>query len=317
VAQAPGPQARIPDLEAPPEEGERLTEPVRVGPMIAKALSGSLLRRSRGTPTVPSRSVVLPDQRVDLSQWCRYARVCGMPVGTTLPGTFLHVMAFGLQVKVMAAPDFPFPMVGMVHVHNEMQTLHPVGLDERLTLTAWAGSVRPHRHGVTVDLNARAESVSHVVWQGRSTYLVRGVELEGAPDPSLGTGVSSGDALPNGVDVATLPVWAHWHLPADLGRRYAAVSGDVNPIHLHPWAARALGFPRTIAHGMWTHARVLAALEGRVPPRHRMAVTFRKPILLPSRVALRAAPTPDGHAFAVTDGIGDRQHLLGSISVSP
>ncbi|MGB7448502.1 MAG: MaoC/PaaZ C-terminal domain-containing protein [Ornithinimicrobium sp.] len=279
--------------------------------MIVKAVAGSLTgpRRSGGARSVPSRQVVLADQRVDLSRWARYARVCEMRVGTTLPGTFLHVMAFALQVKVMAAPDFPFPMLGMVHVANEMQMFAGVGLDETLTFTAWADSVRPHRHGATVDLHARAENGSQVVWRGRSTYLVRGADLGGtASDPA-----PEGDPTSGGVGAVPLPAWAHLSLASDLGRRYAAASGDVNPIHLHPLAARMLGFPRTIAHGMWTHARVLALLEGRVPPRHRMAVSFRKPILLPSTAVLRARPTHDGHDFAVTDDTGDRQHLVGSI----
>ena len=38
------------------------------------------------------------------------------------------------------------------------------------------------------------------------------------------------------------------------------MSGDVNPIHLHALTARAMGFPRAIAHGMWTYARTLAPL---------------------------------------------------------
>ena len=70
-------------------------------------------------------------------------------------------------------------------------------------------------------------------------------------------------------------------MTADTGRRYAGVSGDVNPIHLHPLTARAFGFPRAIAHGMWTAARALAALEGRLPDALTCDVAFGKPVLLP------------------------------------
>ena len=49
-----------------------------------------------------------------------------------------------------------------------------------------------------------------------------------------------------------------WRLPADLGRRYASVSGDRNPIHLYGVTAKAFGFPRQIAHGMWSKARSIA-----------------------------------------------------------
>ena len=89
------------------------------------------------------------------------------------------------------------------------------------------------------------------------------------------------------------PGGVEWRLPADLGRRYAAVSGDRNPIHLYPLTAKALGFPRQIAHGMWSKARCVAAIENRLPDAVRVDVAFKKPIVLPGTVAFggRAGPT--------------------------
>ena len=76
-----------------------------------------------------------------------------------------------------------------------------------------------------------------------------------------------------------------WRLEGDLGRRYAAVSGDRNPIHLYALTAKALGFKRQIAHGMWSKARCVAALENRLPDAVTVEVAFRKPIFLPGKVA--------------------------------
>ena len=115
-------------------------------------------------------------------------------------------------------------------------------------------------------------------------------------------------------DAQSLKTWGLWTCPADIGRRYAAASGDVNPIHVNPLAAKALGFPRAIAHGMWTHARALGAFEGRLGDRHTVDVSFRKPIVLPSRVAFRAARTDTGYTFAVTNRAGDRDHMTGAVS---
>jgi acyl dehydratase len=70
------------------------------------------------------------------------------------------------------------------------------------------------------------------------------------------------------------------------GRRYAAVSGDVNPIHLHALTAKLLGFDRAIAHGMYTYARALAAFGPRLPGAGRSSVWFRRPLPLPSTVRL-------------------------------
>jgi acyl dehydratase len=106
---------------------------------------------------------------------------------------------------------------------------------------------------------------------------------------------------------------AEWRLGGDLGRRYAAVSGDRNPIHMHAWTAKPLGFPRAIAHGMWTKARCLAAIESRLPDAFEVDVRFRKPILLPSRVEFASTSEGDEIAFAVRDAKRGTPHLGGSM----
>jgi acyl dehydratase len=57
----------------------------------------------------------------------------------------------------------------------------------------------------------------------------------------------------------------------------------MNPIHLHPWSAKAFGFPRAIAHGMWSKARCLATLEEAEGPFSGVSVDvqFKKPFFLP------------------------------------
>ena len=115
---------------------------------------------------------------------------------------------------------------------------------------------------------------------------------------------------------------AHWRVPGDLGRRYAAVSGDRNPIHLHALSAKAFGFPRAIAHGMWTKARCLAAL--RLPDALTAEVRFKQPILLPSTVTFGEAddrfavhshleepwPRTDDEIVRSEGGVGGAQEVL-------
>ena len=89
-----------------------------------------------------------------------------------------------------------------------------------------------------------------------------------------------------------------------------AVSGDANPIHLHGLTAKAFGQPRAIAHGMWTKARCLAALEGRLPDAYTADVRFKLPIRIPGRVAFSFS---DGE-FAVHDARTGKPHLSGRVS---
>ena len=102
-----------------------------------------------------------------------------------------------------------------------------------------------------------------------------------------------------------------WRLPGDLGRRYAAVSGDHNPIHLYPLTAKAFGFPRQIAHGMWTKARCVAALDNRLPDAVTVRVEFKKPVFLPGTVALGSRIDDDGVAFSLTRPKDGAPHLVG------
>jgi acyl dehydratase len=102
-------------------------------------------------------------------------------------------------------------------------------------------------------------------------------------------------------------------VPDDAGRRYAKVSGDVNPIHLSGLTAKALGFKRAIAHGMWVKARVLGALAGRLPEALEVDVAFRKPLFLPSTVALATAEVAGGWDVAVRSASSGTEHLLGTI----
>jgi acyl dehydratase len=90
------------------------------------------------------------------------------------------------------------------------------------------------------------------------------------------------------------------------------VSGDVNPIHLSAPTARLFGFPRAIAHGMWTAAGCLASLEPRTPAAHEVRLAFRRPVLLPSTVELRTRAVPDGWLFGVASRSGT-EHLRGEL----
>nr|WP_269452046.1 MaoC/PaaZ C-terminal domain-containing protein [Tessaracoccus coleopterorum] len=102
-------------------------------------------------------------------------------------------------------------------------------------------------------------------------------------------------------------------MPADLGRQYAKVSEDANPIHLSPVTARMFGFPRAIAHGMWVHARSLAALSGRLPAAYTVRVQFAKPVLLPGKVWFATEVDGDLRRFSVVNKDG-KPHLVGELT---
>jgi hypothetical protein len=257
--------------------------------------------RGRGG-ALPDTEVVRAGVRVDRDHLARYARLCGFPVADTLPATYVHVLTFGLQLTLMAERDFPLPLPGVVHVANRLELRRAVQAEEPLDLSVRAESLRAHPKGRQVDLVGEAHVDGELVWRGRSTYLARG---SSAGLPSAVQEVVAVEIDPES------PPQARWQLAADLGRRYAAVSGDVNPIHLSPLAAKAFGFPRTIAHGMWTMARCMAAVRSRTPDAATTQVQLRRPVLLPGSVELRTHQVPGGWDLLVSSPAGE--HLRGTV----
>ncbi|WP_053225791.1 MaoC/PaaZ C-terminal domain-containing protein [Solirubrobacter soli] len=207
---------------------------------------------------------------VDRDALAKYAHLCGFTLRDELPPTYPHVLAFGAQMELLARA--PFSAVGVVHIANRITQHRPLLLGEELALSVRISELRPHRRGRVFDFLTHARVDDELVWESASTNLKRGEGDESVRDEWA---------------FEDVPVLAQWRLADDLGRRYAAVSGDHNPIHLHAWAAKPFGFPRAIAHGMWTKARCLAAL--RLPDAFTAEVRFKKPILLPGTVTFGEA----------------------------
>lgn len=232
-----------------------------------------------------------------------YAAVCGFPRKDTVPLPYPHLLAFGLHMAIMGDPAFPYPAIGTVHLENTITAHRAITVGETLDVETSVGTPRPHTKGTLLDFVTTVTATSdtsdaeETVWESTSTYLRRG-----RGDAGAAAGLTIGGAPTGGVE---------WRLPADLGRRYAAVSGDHNPIHLYPLTAKALGFRRQIAHGMWTLARSVAAIENRLPDAVTVEVAFKKPVFLPGTVAFADAAADGVHTFALTDPRDGSPHLVG------
>jgi hypothetical protein len=254
--------------------------------------------------TLPQLTLTRHDVPVDRAHVAAYSEVCGFRLRDSLPVTYPHMLAFGLHMAVMTDDSFPFPAIGTVHVQNSITAHRPISADEKLQVTVRPDRLRAHRKGRVFDMLTSVHSAGEPVWEETSTFLRLGGGDKDAPASDLdGLEVVKGSGI-------------EWKLSGDLGRRYAAVSGDHNPIHLYGLTAKALGFRRQIAHGMWSKARCLAALEGRLPDAVSVDVAFKKPILLPGRVAFGSTRESDGYAFSLTDPKTGVPHLVGSARAS-
>jgi acyl dehydratase len=288
-------------------ETKKLTSAPSILPLYARAALPLVPGASR-LPFVPGGGGEIPAVRLELDgvtpdpdAVAAYAKVCGFVLRDHLPPTYPHVLAFPLHMALMSDGDFPFGAVGLVHVANKITQHRRIGIGEELSLRVEASKLQPHPKGKAFDVVTEVRIGRQIAWESTSTFLRRGKGDAGAAPAEAFPIVDEGVAAS-----------ATWTLPGDLGRRYAAVSGDRNPIHMHALTAKPLGFPAAIAHGMWTKARALAALEPRLPDAFETDVRFRRPILLPAKVEFATQDDQQGQSL-FTVRKGKNRHLDGRI----
>ncbi len=296
-------------------EGTRvvvLSRPPALAPLLARGALLSPVKRPRPDAPFPRTRLVLPAVRAEAGRLTAYERICGFAGDGTLPVTYPHVLGFAASMRLMSERAFPLPLLGLVHTSIGITRRAAMPADERYEIAVRVTGLAAHRRGTEAVVVTEARAGGELVWESRSTYLARH-RVPPSGDPGDGEGGSrSGEHGPRGgrdgespQEFGRLPTVAEWRLPAGLGRRYGAASGDRNPIHLTAATARLLGFPRAIAHGMWTAARCLA--EHGTPPAVRVSARFKAPVLLPGSVAYAAG----GGRFVLRGG--ERVHLEGEV----
>ncbi|MGJ9404727.1 MaoC family dehydratase [Nesterenkonia aurantiaca] len=271
----------------------------------------SKLRPGAGARSLPGKTMLAQHPGVSAEQAESYRRLFGGEAfdgahRTALPSVLVHIIGFPVQMALMSQDEFPLPLIGLVHVANEVEHLRPVRVGQPVQILVAAENLRPHRRGTQVDITVtvleagadpagagRASSgAASVLWRSVSTYLSKGAQLGTEISQASGAEQGGSSAVTRSEERESFvpPVkTASWRLGADAGRAYAAVSGDYNPIHVSQLAAKTLGMPAAIVHGMYSAGRML---EGREPEGagHRWWIRFEAPVTLPGTVAFAAEP---------------------------
>lgn len=280
---------------------------------LSTAARDALLKRRR-PQSLPGRTVLVHDHVIGEDLVASYAGLfpgAGPLDPADLPSVLVHIAGFPAAMELMAQPDFPLPLLGMVHLESRVRHHRPVPAGMPLEVAASATNLAPHPAGTTVEMVVTVHGpdgtgrggVPVLFWEGASTYLGRGVRLAGQPRP---------ERTPR-EEFEVPELTARWRLPASAGRDYAAVSGDYNPIHLNPVAARALGQQGMIAHGMYLAGRTLA---GREPAGagHAWTISFATPVLLPGSVSLNVThPGPGSTEVTAWNGRTLKPHFTARI----
>ena len=202
-------------------------------------------------------------------------------------------------MHMMTAEAFPFPILGLVHIRNQLKQYRKVGVNEQLTLSCKFGELQPHDKGVQFDFITTAKVGNEVVMEGLTTYLSR--QKSGSKPAAKAAESAVPDYVPAG----------QWDVSENTGRRYALTSGDFNLIHIHALTAKAFGFKQAIAHGMWSKAKALANIQ--LPDAYEADVWFKLPMYLPSQVEFLTAQQAQNTDFLIRSKKNQKPHVSGSI----
>ncbi len=228
---------------------------------------------------MPDVTLNLDGVLTDRERLAAYDRVCGFDLSNVLPPTYPHILAFPLHLALLT--DGRLPVLPRSAWSTSSIGSSSTGRS-RPASRSTSGSGPPrwsHTHGA-----ASSRCAPRSGWAG----TVSGRRCPPTCTAAAPIGRRPRPTAPPSSEA--LPASATWRLRGDLGRRYGAVSGDLNPIHVHPLSARLFGFHSAIAHGMWTKARSLAALGPQLPGAFAVEVAFRRPLLLPATVTVRRSP---------------------------
>ncbi|MBJ6759430.1 acyl dehydratase [Myxococcaceae bacterium JPH2] len=273
---------------------------------------GSQLLRAAVTRK-PSRAAEFPRLGMRVArvvpgaeQLARYREVCGFEADGFLPVTFPQVLATPLHIALLNRPEFPYRLLGMIHVRNVIRQYQRLADTAPLSITCTLGEQREARLGREIDLHTRVETEGVLAWEAVTTMLRKLPGQEAAARKERGPQTEDVDPFQQ-----SRP--APWQVSLDTGWRYAKTSGDYNPIHLHALSARLFGFPRAIAHGMWTLARCVAEMgEAAEAPALTLTCEFRRPLFLGSSVRFQTTRTEGAVAFRVSSEDGT-PHLQGEL----
>ncbi|PJG43548.1 dehydratase [Acinetobacter tandoii] len=265
-----------------------------------KIVQGLIFKKPKGDKVLPQVEYVVDSFKVDPKHLKAYNEVCGFKNNGYIPAIYLAVLSQSLQMHMMTQEAFPFAILGLVHIRNQVSQSRKIGVNESLSLSCQFGELKPHDKGVQFDFMTTAKVGNEVVMQGVTTYLARQ-----KTDVKAATKAKE-ETRPN------YAVQAEWSVSENTGRRYALTSGDFNLIHIHALTAKAFGFKQAIAHGMWSKAKALANLS--LPDSFEADVWFKLPMYLPSKVEFLTAQAGKNIDFLIQNSKNKKPHVTGHIT---
>lgn len=209
---------------------------------------------------------------------------------------FPQLLGLQQHISALSHSNSPFSLIGLVHIENEIRQYQPLTFDA-LSLHCYFDKIRPHRYGVQADINIEVSQGGEHCQTVCSSYLYS-LPLDDFIDATVKAKSTSTE-----LTLSQLATHSNLDFKPGIGRRYAQISGDYNPIHLAKWSAKLAGFNNVMAHGNHVLALTISKLNHNwLLPKERVAIStqFKRPIILPSTAVLNTSVLPPNFERSVS-----------------
>lgn len=252
-------------------------------------------------PSLPNQRVVLNRYLIPKTWLTDCHRQLGWAQHNVLHPGVPQIVAFSMQLKLLLQPGFPFPLLGLVHIANRIVQYRPLRADQPLSVEVYFTGVERTAKGWECTVCTDVYQMGTLVWQSLASQLSR--------KPQERSNSSSNKKFQS-LDLSVTECISRLSLPDHLGRQYARLSGDFNPIHLYSFTAKFFGFAGHIAHGMWTKSRCLSELITSDTHSFEVSTDFKRPVFLPAEVELLRC----GSDFYLCSHNRQQLHIRGNIT---
>ncbi len=224
----------------------------------------------------------------------KFKKVCELKEDDdSLPILYPAVVVLYPSVCLMAAPEYPFPAIGSVHVYNTTKLNRKISMKESLAFVLKPDKMIRHaKKGSEVEfISTLTDSANKTVWTNSSKFLIMHNQRKDKQEEvssKANAAVTWVEPLESDLVLVSEEIWP---LGPNASIQYASVSSDYNPIHVSSLAAKLTGFPGIIMHGMYLIARAASECqrvmgeEGKPPV--EISTKFQRPCVLPQKVTFR------------------------------
>lgn len=252
--------------------------------------------------------------RLDAKRYATFLRLVGFQAPPRdVPLMYPIAESFRLSMLAMSHPDFPFNVLGSVLARNRTETRKPIASDAELVFSCRIDPnyIKNEKGDIEIQIQTTgATPDGEPVWLNTLTVIVINPKRERGP---AGGKPKEAPEAPAKRELLTT-----WSVPGDAGRRFGALTGDRNPIHLYAFTSSLFGFKRPIAHALYLVARLEAALvnAGHAPSYPAVFETeFKRPTMLPAKLQCMVSPGTKPLQCAILTGDGAKDVIVGKLTV--